>query len=119
MFDEILQQLTEQTPGGIGAVLMGYDGIAIATHVVTGSDLDLAMIAIEYANLLKEIRKAADVLNNGDMEEVDIRTSRCVFAMRTVTDEYFVALAIARDGNFGKGRYLLRRDSGRLQQALL
>ncbi len=29
MFSEILQKIVEETGGGIGAVLMGYDGIAI------------------------------------------------------------------------------------------
>lgn len=119
MFVDILRRLTEETPGGLGAVLMGYDGIAIATHFVPGEELDLQMAAIEYANVLKEIRNAAEVLNNGDMEEVDIRTTRFCFVIRAVTEDYFVGLTVARDGNFGKARFLLRRDVGTLREALL
>ena len=118
MFDDILQQLTEQTPGGIGAVLMGYDGIAIATHVVSGSDLDLSMIAIEYANVLKEIRKTAHILNVGEMEEVSIKTERFHIVVRIITPDYFVAMTLKRDGNFGKARYLLTRETGNLVVAL-
>ena len=119
MFNDILQSLTEEAPGGIGAVLMGYDGIAIANYFTPNGDLDLQMIAIEYANVLKEIRNAATVLNTGELEEVDIRTERFCFILRTVTEEYFVALTLTREGNFGKGRYLVRREVDKLRQALL
>lgn len=118
MFTEILRNLTSETPGAIGAVLMGYDGIAISYHFLPGDDLDVQMIAIEYGNVLKEIRNAAEVLAIGEMEEVNIQTRRYRFVIRAVTDEYFVALALVRDGNFGKGRYVLRRDNERLREAL-
>jgi len=118
MFTEILRNLTEETPGAIGAVLMGYDGIAISSHFLPGDDLDVQMIAIEYGNVLKEIRNAAAVLAIGEMEEVNIQTRRYRFVIRAITDEYFVALALDRDGNFGKGRYVLRRDNERLREAL-
>jgi hypothetical protein len=35
--------------------------------------------------------------------------------IRVVSPEYFVALAIRPDGNFGKGRYLLRLVAPKLQ----
>lgn len=119
MFNEILRSLAGEAPGAIGAVLMGYDGIAIAsTPVATGDPLDIQMIAIEYANVLKEIRNAAAILAIGELEEVVIQTRRYCFVIRAVTDEYFAALTLARDGNLGKGRFLLRRDSERLREAL-
>lgn len=119
MFAEILCNMTEGTSGAIGAVLMGYDGIAISSHFLPGDDLDVQMIAIEYANVLKEIRNAAAVLGIGEMEEVNIQTRGYRFVVRAITEEYFVVLALGRDGNFGKGRYLLRRDMERLREALL
>lgn len=118
MFTKILLNLTGETPGAIGAVLMGYDGIAISHHFLPGDDLDVQMIAIEYGNVLKEIRNAAEVLAIGEMEEVCIQTRRYRFVIRAVTGEYFVALALSRDGNFGKARYVLRRDNERLREAL-
>lgn len=119
MFNEILRRVTGDTPGGIGATLMGYDGIAIATELGEATELDIQMIAVEYANVLKEIRNAAGVLAIGELEEVDIQTVRYGFLIRAVTDEYFIALTIRRDGNFGKGRFVLRRELEALRQALL
>lgn len=119
MFNDILQALSDKTPGALGAVLMGYDGIAIAaTGFAAGETLDIQMIAIEYANVLKEIRNAAAVLAIGELEEVDIQTRRYRFVIRAITDEYFVALTLSKDGNVGKGRYLLRRDAELFREAL-
>ena len=39
------------------------------------------------------------------MEEVAIKTDRYFVVLRAITDEYFVIFLIARDGNYGKGRY--------------
>lgn len=119
MFDEILQSMLEGTAGAVGAVIMGFDGIPIAQHFKPVEDLDLHLVAVEYANILKEVRKAVEVLNTGSMEEVSIKTSRFYVIVRPLTDEYFVSLTIDRDGNFGKGRYLLVRDSDQLREALL
>lgn len=118
MFSEILQRIVEETGGGIGAVLMGYDGIAIDQYFAPDEELDLQMVVVEYSNVLKEIRKTADILSLGDMEEISIRTDRFIIVIRVLNDDYFVALVINRDGNFGKGRYLLTREGYNLVEAL-
>lgn len=118
MFSEILQRIVEETGGGIGAVLMGYDGIAIDQYFSPDQEVDLQMIVVEYSNVLKEIRKTAEILNLGDMEEISIRTDRFIIVIRVLNDEYFTALIINRDGNFGKGRYLITREGSNLIEAL-
>jgi predicted regulator of Ras-like GTPase activity (Roadblock/LC7/MglB family) len=118
MFSEILQRIVEETGGGIGAVLMGYDGIAIDQYFAPDEELDLQMVVVEYSNVLKEIRKTADILSLGDMEEISIRTDRFIIVIRILNDEYFVAMVINRDGNFGKGRYLMTREGFNLIEAL-
>lgn len=118
MFSEILQQIVEETRGGAGAVLMGYDGIAIDQYFKPVEGMDLQLIAVEYANILKEIKNTADILESGFMEEVTIKTERFYILVRILNDEYFVAMTIDRDGNFGKGRYLLMREAANLRAAL-
>jgi predicted regulator of Ras-like GTPase activity (Roadblock/LC7/MglB family) len=118
MFSEILQRIVEETGGGIGAVLMGYDGISIDQYFAPDEELDLQMVVVEYSNVLKEIRKTADILSLGDMEEISIRTDRFIIVIRILNDEYFVAMVINRDGNFGKGRYLMTREGFNLIEAL-
>lgn len=118
MFAEILQRIVEETGGGVGAVLMGYDGIAIDQYFSADQQLDLNMIAVEYANVIKEIRKTARILNVGEMEEVSIKTERFHIVVRIITPDYFVAMTLHRDGNFGKARYLLTREAAALAAAL-
>ena len=118
MFSKILQRIVGETGGGIGAVLMGYDGIAIDQFFSPDEELDLHMVVVEYSNVLKEIRKTAEILSLGEMEEISIRTDRFIIVIRMLNDEYFVALVIERDGNFGKGRYLMTRECFNLLEAL-
>lgn len=118
MFNEILKRIVDECGGSIGAVLMGYDGIAIDQYFKDDEEVDLQMIAIEYANVLKEIRKTAQILNVGEMEEVSIKTERFHIVIRIITFEYFVAMTLLRDGNFGKARYLLTRERGALLEEL-
>jgi predicted regulator of Ras-like GTPase activity (Roadblock/LC7/MglB family) len=118
MFNEILRGIVEGTGGGVGAVLMGYDGIAIDQYFKPREGLDLQLMAVEYANVLKEIKTTVDILNSGDLEEVSIRTGMFYFVIRSLTEDYFVALTLEHDGNFGKGRYLLLREATRLREAL-
>jgi predicted regulator of Ras-like GTPase activity (Roadblock/LC7/MglB family) len=118
MFKDILQTIVDQTGGAVGAVLMGYDGIAIEQFFRPCAGIDLQLVAVEYANILKEIRTTVEILNTGAMEEVSIRTGKFTVLIRALNPDYFVALTIERQGNLGKGRYLLLRESGRLHQAL-
>lgn len=118
MFKSILENIVNSCSGGVGAVLMGYDGIGIDQYVVEDTELDLNLVAIEYSNVTKEIRKAAEVLETGELQEVAIKTELFFVIVYALTDEYFVALTINRDGNYGQGRYLLMRDAGNLREAL-
>jgi len=118
MFVDLLKGIVEETGGGIGAVLMGYDGIAIDQYFQPVDGVDLQLVAVEYANILKEIKKTVDILNTGKMEEVSIKTSRFHVIIRMLSPDYFVALTLSAEGNFGKGRYLLLRDAPHILDAL-
>lgn len=118
MFKEILERIVTNCSGGVGAVLMGYDGIGIDQYVVDENTLDLNLVGIEYSNVTKEIANAADILNVGTLQEVSIKTDHYYVIIRSLTDDYFVALMIERSGNYGQGRYLLMRESYALRMDL-
>ncbi len=119
MFKPILEKIVTSCSGGIGAVLMGYDGIGIDQYSVEGSSLDLNLMGIEYSNVTKEIRHATEILNAGELQEVSIKTENYYVIIHSLTDEYFVSLMIERSGNYGQGRYLLMREASALRQALV
>jgi len=117
-FRAILKTIVEQSCGGLGCVMMGYDGIAIDEYLEEGGGIDVQILAIEYASVLKEIKRTIGVLKTGKLEEVSIISEQCSVIVRGISDEFFVALVLGKDGNFGKGRYLLKREASRLREAL-
>ncbi|WP_020676412.1 roadblock/LC7 domain-containing protein [Geopsychrobacter electrodiphilus] len=119
MFRKLLEKMVKDTPGGVGIVLMGYDGIAIDQFFLDVGDVDLQLVAIEYSNVVKEIHHTAEILGTGTLQEVTIKTGRFYVIIHALTDEYFVALTIRREGNLGKGRYIVLRDAPALNQALV
>lgn len=117
-FRDILRGMVERVEGGQGAVIMGYDGIPIDEYIKEDAALDIQLLSVEYATLLKEIRRTVEVLKTGEMEEISITTGLTRVIVRPVNEEFFVVFVLGKDGNFGKGRYLLKRDAPRLAEAL-
>jgi len=117
-FREMLKGLVESVDGGQGAVIMGYDGIPIDEFIREDVPLDVQLLSVEYATLMKEIKRTVDVLKTGDMEEVSIATGLSRILVRTISDDFFIVLVLEREGNFGKGRYLLKRDAPKFGQEL-
>lgn len=115
---ECLKSLTEGVDGCLAAIVMGYDGIAIEEYFVEKSLFDLQLLVVEYANLLRDVRRTVDLLENGTMQEVSITTDRLRVLIRVINEEFFLVLVMDRDGNYGKGRYLLSRESVRLREFL-
>ena len=118
MFQAHLKRLVDSTEGGIAGLLMGFDGIAVDTYTAeSGAAVanDINTVGMEFSFILGQVKKATDILEVGAVQEVTIRAEKLTLIMRVVTPEYFVALAIRADGNFGKGRYLLRVIAPKLQ----
>ena len=118
MFKQVLENTVTSCSGALAAVLMGFDGIAIDQFVTDDADVDVNLVGIEYSNISKEISRAAEILSLGDLAELTIKTDRFYFVLHVVTDEYFIALILDSNGNFGKGRYLLRRETPGLRAEL-
>jgi predicted regulator of Ras-like GTPase activity (Roadblock/LC7/MglB family) len=118
-FRNTLTHITTEVNGAIGALIMGYDGIPIDEIIRTDVSLDVQLLAVEYANLLKEIKRTVDVLKTGEMEEVCISTGDLYIIIRAISEEFFMVLLIHRDGNYGKGRYLLKIQAPKVREMLL
>jgi len=122
-FSSILRSIVDGCGGGLGAALMGNDGIAIdqvTASAAPGADRseDVSAAGIEFGRILEEIRKASDALSGGAVTEVVVSLARFHLVLRVVDDETFVVLALAPDGNLGKARYLIRRHLLALREEL-
>jgi predicted regulator of Ras-like GTPase activity (Roadblock/LC7/MglB family) len=114
-----LESVVKQVDGAIGCSVMGFDGIAVESHQVdAGGDVELANTWVEYASILNQVRSAAESLKTGEVTEVSVNTEKVVTVMRMISSEYFLVLAMKPEGNYGKGRYVLRLTAPKLKAEL-
>ena len=118
MFRESLARMVDNVEGGVAGLLMGFDGIAVETYSRPSAGLDINTIGMEFSVVLNRIREAAAVLEVGGLQEIAIRAENLSVIVRVLDSEYFLALALTPNGNFGKGRYLLRMVAPKLQTEL-
>jgi len=112
-FADILKQVVSDTEGALGALIVGIDGIPVEEYS-TAPDLDLQSMTVEYSTLLKEIEKGSQAAQLGTTKEVTVLADKAMIMLRRLNDEYFMVMIIKPDGNFGKGRFLLRMSVPKL-----
>ena len=112
-FTNILQEVVHGTEGALGALVVGIDGIPVEQYAVEAG-MDLQSMTVEYAALLKEIEKGSQATQLGTTKEVTVVAERAMIMLRRLNDDYFSVLVLKPDGNFGKGRFLLRMSVPRL-----
>ena len=122
-FRSILRSIVEECGGGLGAVLMGADGIPIEEYVtdrIPEGPLqeDIGSAGVEFSRILEEIRKAADALSGGAVTETVVSLARMNLVFRPIDGDTFLALVLSNDGNLGKARYLIRRHLLAIRQEL-
>ncbi len=112
-FSDILKEVVHGTDGALGALIVGLDGIPVEEYSVN-NDIDLQSMTVEYASLLKEIEKGSQAAHLGTTKEVTVVAEKAMIMLRRLNNEYFFVLIIQPEGNFGKGRFLLRMSVPKL-----
>jgi predicted regulator of Ras-like GTPase activity (Roadblock/LC7/MglB family) len=118
-----LESVVTQVDGAIACSVMGFDGIAVETFQApsaadAAASLELTSAWVEYGNTLSQLKNGAELLKAGAVAEVSINTDKLITLMRMVTPEYFVVLGLKPEGNYGKGRYVLRVTAPKLKAEL-
>jgi len=108
LFAETLKKVVDNIEGGIAAVIMGLDGIAVDSYVKLDDRVDVNTVAMEFSFILTQVRKAGDSLAVGSLEELSVKAQRLLLVCRMLSPQYFIAIVMAPEGNFGKARYLAR-----------
>ena len=108
MFTETLKKVVDHVDGAMAAIVMGLDGIPVESYIKQADRIDVNTVAMEFSFILGQIRKAADSLTVGSLEELSVKAQRLTLVCRMISPQYFVAIAMAPEGNFGKCRYLVR-----------
>jgi predicted regulator of Ras-like GTPase activity (Roadblock/LC7/MglB family) len=110
MFKEALNNILERTEGATGALIMGMDGIVVEKVLLSeGLDTNLDIAAAEFTSLVRNAQRSGKEIGFGGLHELVVAFDQMNFIMRLFNRDYFVLLALAQDGNLGRGRFELRK----------
>jgi predicted regulator of Ras-like GTPase activity (Roadblock/LC7/MglB family) len=109
---ETLKKIVENAPGSKGAILMGFDGIAVEQYVRPefADVMDIESMAMEFSFRFLELRDAASSLEMGGITDITLKAQYGTVVARVLSAEYFVAIVLAEPNNMGKSRWLLRSN---------
>ncbi len=119
MFKEALRDIVDKTDGGIAGLLMDSSGIALESYSKDGASFDINTIGIEFSVVVGSIKRATKMLEAGSAHEVAIGTDKMITLIRMLNDNYFLAFAMSPEGNYGKGRFLMRTAAPKLLAELV
>ena len=98
---------------------MGTDGIPVQKVLPPeGAEFDFDIAVAEYTSLLRTAKRTNSEMGLGKLQEVTLTSENGNFVLRFVNDDYFIAMITSPKGNFGRGRYELRRAALLLEKEL-
>ena len=109
-FTDRLKNVIDDLEGARGMALVGMDGIVVEEQK-KDSSLDLQSLGAEWSTVLKQMDKGMASMDLGETVEFCVLSEKEIILARRIHEEYFLLLSIQASGNFGKGRYLLRREA--------
>lgn len=113
-FSETLKEAVEKVDGAVSAMVVGTDGIPVEEYA-TEKLLSLEALGAEASAMIKDINRAGEDLGLGATREFSIISDRCGIIMRRINEAYYLALVLRPDGNYGKGRFILKSAVPKLE----
>lgn len=118
---QTIRDLLARLPGGQAAVLMGFDGLAVAeaTAPEQAPLCPLSTWLTEYAQTLITLRRArAEVPEAGTPVDVVVHTERATVILRPVQRAYYLAVVQHPDAPAGRARYYMQAVAQALEVEL-
>lgn len=106
-FSAVLKDIVEKVDGALSASIIASDGIPVEEYAVE-KFVNLEDLSAEASAMIRDINLAAKNLRLGDAREFSIISERCGIIMRQINPEYYLAMVIRPEGNYGKARFLLK-----------
>ncbi len=106
-FSDVLKETVEKVDGAVSAMIIASDGILVEEYVQEKL-IDLTGLGAEASAMIRDIGYAAENLRLGEAREFSIISDTCGIIMRKINEGYYLALVIKPEGNYGKGRYILK-----------
>jgi predicted regulator of Ras-like GTPase activity (Roadblock/LC7/MglB family) len=118
VFQDALRRIAERVEGTRAVSLVGIDGIAIDSYV-SAEGLPMESLAAEAGALVKAALSARALTDHGSLQQMTFASETASTVLCRVTAEYYLLLLLAREANFGRGRFELRKAAAALEKELL
>jgi predicted regulator of Ras-like GTPase activity (Roadblock/LC7/MglB family) len=113
-FTEVLRDTVARVDGAVSAMIIASDGIPVEEYV-SEKLIDMTGLGAEASAMIRDIGLAAENLGLGEAREFSIISDTCGIIMRRINSEYYFALVIRPEGNYGKGRFVLKTAIPKIQ----
>ena len=114
---ELLKEMAGEMDGVLAIQVTGMDGITIALHNPTGTDVEA--FSAKFAMVMKLVEKSVDSLKGmGDFEENLVQSQNAWILTRFITPQYYVGIAVSREGTLGNVRLVAQRYLEQLRKSL-
>ncbi|MCI5221505.1 MAG: response regulator [Candidatus Electrothrix sp. AR4] len=113
----LLKEMADEMDGVLAIQVTGMDGITIALHNPTGTDVEA--FSAKFAMVMKLVEKSVNSLEGmGEFEENLVQSQNAWILTRFITPQYYVGIAVSRDGTLGNVRLVAQRYLDKLRKAL-
>ncbi len=117
-FRDIIEGFHKSDPSVRGGALAGADGLSVEEWQVEPGAYDLSALCAEMVQLFRESDRVASENGLGEGSELSLSGAKGIVMARRVTRDYFLLLLAEPSAIPGKCRFLLRRGSNRVREAL-
>jgi len=114
-FSEILKNAVERVDGAVSALIIGSDGISVQEYT-SEKLLDTTGLSAEASAVIKDMNVVTDNLGIGEAREFSLISEKCSIILRRINPDYYLTLVIKPEGNFGKGRFILRTSIPKVEK---
>lgn len=117
MFDLHLNTVLSFLDGAKAILIMGYDGIVVES-VSKENDEHFQDLTVELGHIIKNISELSKNTNVGNLTEMILNFTQSKVLLRSIHEDYFIALLLGKDENMGKAQFALQRIIPELVKSL-
>lgn len=116
-FQNLLEDLLERMPGSLGAILVDWEGEAVAQSGVM-NEYDLKVFGAHKGIILNNLREVVERTDESGLEEITITTTSNKTLVLPVTTEYFLVITLQREATLGRSLFEARRTIAALKEEI-
>ena len=113
-----LEEMADQIEGLLCIAVAGSDGVAISTHVPSGSMINSELAAAQLAAIFRMSRATADKLKAGEVEDNLLTSAAGQILIKPLNAESYLAIVASRDAPLGIIRLVVKSYASGVEQAL-